>query len=116
MDTSAEEKLWKKLWSIKAPGKMKITLWRLAHDCLPSGTQLRRRNIPVEGVCLFCDREESAAHAIVFCPYAAEVWRAVKLVYPIHLLRKHFSTPKAWVLDFLARSDDRELVTLAVTV
>jgi hypothetical protein len=30
-----EERLWKKLWNVKAPGKMKITLWHLAHDCLP---------------------------------------------------------------------------------
>jgi hypothetical protein len=41
-DTSTEEKLWKKLWKIKAPGKMKITLWRLAQECLPSGFQLRQ--------------------------------------------------------------------------
>jgi hypothetical protein len=26
-------KRWKTLWSTKAPGKMKITLWRFAHDC-----------------------------------------------------------------------------------
>jgi hypothetical protein len=39
-DTSAEEKL----WNIKALGKMKITLWRLAQECLPSGFQLRQRN------------------------------------------------------------------------
>ncbi|KAK1668625.1 hypothetical protein QYE76_056784 [Lolium multiflorum] len=62
--------------------------------------------------------ETSVASKILQIPLSrhGEVWRAVKLVYPIHLLRKYFSTPKAWVLDFLARSDDRELVTLAVTV
>jgi hypothetical protein len=41
-----EEKLWKALWRVKVPNKMKIVLWRLAHDCLPSGDQLRRRQIP----------------------------------------------------------------------
>uniref|UniRef100_A0ACD5XPQ5 Uncharacterized protein n=3 Tax=Avena sativa TaxID=4498 RepID=A0ACD5XPQ5_AVESA len=112
-----EEKLWKKLWSIKAPGKMKITLWRFAHDCLPSGTQLRQRNIPVASdACLFCNREESSEHTLMFCPYAAEVWRAVKSAFPLHLRRKDFSTTKSWVLDFLARSCERELVTMAVTV
>jgi hypothetical protein len=32
-----DSKLWKILWSTRAPGKMKITAWRFAHDCLPSG-------------------------------------------------------------------------------
>lgn len=36
---------WKRLWSINAPNKMKIVLWRLAHNCLPTGEQLRRRHI-----------------------------------------------------------------------
>jgi hypothetical protein len=37
--------VWKKLWAIKAPGKMKINMWRFIHDCLPSGSQLNRRHI-----------------------------------------------------------------------
>jgi hypothetical protein len=43
--TEADNIFWKKLWSIKAPGKMKINLWRFAHDCLPSGVQLCKRHI-----------------------------------------------------------------------
>jgi hypothetical protein len=31
-------KRWKPLWSTKAPGKMKITLWRFAHDCVINAT------------------------------------------------------------------------------
>jgi hypothetical protein len=39
--------LWKKLWAIIVTGKMKFTLWRFIHDCLPSDQQLRHRKIPV---------------------------------------------------------------------
>jgi hypothetical protein len=45
---------WKKLWAIKAPGKMKINLWRFAHDCLPSGSQMVRRHIPASAACGVC--------------------------------------------------------------
>jgi hypothetical protein len=38
-----DEKHWKNIWKINAPGKMKIHLWRFAQDCLPSGVQMQRR-------------------------------------------------------------------------
>jgi hypothetical protein len=110
-----EERFWKKLWKIKAPGKMKITLWRLAHDCLPSGHQFCRRHIPASDACVFCDREERAEHTMLFCQYAVEVWRAIQDHYPIKLGRSDFSTAKTWLFEFLGRSNDQEIVTLAVT-
>jgi hypothetical protein len=39
-DSATDEKLWKDLWKIQAPGKMLINLWRFVHNCLPSGQQL----------------------------------------------------------------------------
>ena len=53
-DRIATEKQWKSLWSIIAPGKMKIVLWRLAHDCLPTGFQLKYRQIAADDRCIFC--------------------------------------------------------------
>jgi hypothetical protein len=50
-DASAESIMWKTLWNIKAPGKMKVTLWHMAHDCLLTGHQLRRRHIPASDSC-----------------------------------------------------------------
>jgi hypothetical protein len=70
--------LWKKLWAITAPGKMKFTLWRFAHDCLPSGKQLVHRHIPAVDACVFCGRPEPAAHTFRFCPYAQDVWSQLK--------------------------------------
>jgi hypothetical protein len=34
-------KEWKKLWSISAPPKTLIILWRFAHDCFPTGQQMK---------------------------------------------------------------------------
>ncbi|KAK1684471.1 hypothetical protein QYE76_045319 [Lolium multiflorum] len=84
-DDGAVEKSWKALWAIKAPGKMHITLWRFAHNCLPSGQQLLR------------------------------LWDGVKERFGIQLGRKCFSTPKKWLFDFLARCSGDEATTLAVT-
>jgi hypothetical protein len=70
----ADEKAWKMVWKIQAPGKMNIHLWRFAHDCLPSGHQLCKRQIPADGACIFCGRPESISHAMLL-----RVWFGGKL-------------------------------------
>jgi hypothetical protein len=50
----AEMHLWKKIWAIQAPSKMKVVLWRIVHDCLPMGHQLVYRRIPANDSCMFC--------------------------------------------------------------
>jgi hypothetical protein len=48
--------------------------------------------------------------------YAYEVWHAVKASHPVHLRRKQFNKIwTVWLFDFLARPDNAEAVTLAVT-
>jgi hypothetical protein len=98
--SNSEAASWKKLWGIKAPGKMIITLWRFTHDCLP--TALRQRHIPCTDVCVFCCQEERVEHIFLFCQYAREVWQDLKKTYPVNLMRKGFTIPKEWVFDFPA--------------
>lgn len=68
---------WKHIWKINAPEKMKIVLWRLAHDCLPTG-QLLCRHIPTSDACCFCGQVETVAHAFLKCQYVAEIWDQMK--------------------------------------
>jgi hypothetical protein len=113
-DSEAEARVWKKLWAIVVPGKMKITLWRFAHDCLPSGQQLQRRNIPAPTECIFCGRFEEAAHTMLFCQYTREVWTELKHMFSIKLGRRSFINPRVWIFEFLSRSAARDLTLLAV--
>jgi hypothetical protein len=96
MSSSAanEEKQWKLLWKINASGKMKIHLWRLAHDCLPRGVQLVRRHVPVTDACIYCGIEEDVEHAFLRSMFADEVWRTVKKTFNINLARGDFMSPK----------------------
>jgi hypothetical protein len=116
LSSTAEDdsRLWKKLWAIKAPGKMKITLWRFIHDCLPSGHQLKHICIPASDACVYCGREEHAIHTMMFCQFARDVWNELKASFPIELQRKNFINPKAWTFDFISRSNHRGNTLLAV--
>lgn len=86
-DNATVQRSWKAIWSIKAPNKMKVVLWRFTHDCLPSGVQLQRRHIPTSELCCFCGRSESIEHCLLFCQFAREVWEQVKLCFDINLCR-----------------------------
>uniref|UniRef100_A0A8I6Z480 RNase H type-1 domain-containing protein n=1 Tax=Hordeum vulgare subsp. vulgare TaxID=112509 RepID=A0A8I6Z480_HORVV len=106
---------WNRLWAIKAPGKMLITIWRFAHDCLPTGMQLQQRHIPASKVCLRSSIDEHVEHALLFCPYAQAVWNDVKHYFNLHLGRQGFTSCKRWIFDFLARCDDLAATVRAVT-
>jgi hypothetical protein len=40
------------------------------------------------------------AHAMLFSPFAREVWSAVKQSYDVHLNQKGFTSIKAWLAVF----------------
>jgi ribonuclease HI len=109
-----EEKQWKMVWKINAPGKMKIHMWRFAHDCLPTGVQLVHRHIPASSACVFCGRSEDVEHAFLQCQFAQEVWRVVKSSFGLQLTRRDFMSPKLWLFQFLQRATELEATVLTV--
>ena len=66
--------------------------------------------------CVFCGRNERIEHSFLFCQFAREVWREVKLEFGFHLCRKTVNCAKQWLFDFLGRSLIWEATVLAVTL
>jgi hypothetical protein len=85
------EKSWKKLWAIQCPNKMKVVLWRMAHNCLPTGSQLQVRSIPTRYDCYHCNREENVVHCFLQCLYVREIWKEIKKIYGISLNLKNLA-------------------------
>lgn len=56
---------WKALYKIRVPHKIKVFVWRTCLNGLPSFSNLKRRQVAMEGKCALCDaREEDLAHAV----------------------------------------------------
>ncbi|KAJ1295893.1 hypothetical protein BS78_01G258100 [Paspalum vaginatum] len=108
-------KEWKSLWNIKAPPKMKIVLWRFAHNCLPTGQQLTRRKILAYNLCCHCGREETIEHAFLSCKYVDEIWRELKRC-GFRRLIKYFQSPQQRVFETLAACSERDVVILVISV
>ena len=68
--------LWKKLWHLNIPSKMRIFAWKMCTNALPTLVNLQRRGINLCEIYPACGKEpESILHALVRCEVAERVWR-----------------------------------------
>lgn len=72
---NSSQGLWKRIWSIKVPQKIKMFMWKISHNILPVKENLWRRRIARSGNCPICNEEaESAEHALLYCAWTRPVW------------------------------------------
>ncbi|OMO59710.1 reverse transcriptase [Corchorus capsularis] len=64
-----------RIWNADVPPKVRVFAWRLFFEALLVMDSLHARHMDVDRTCFRCKQEnESVAHAICLCPFAAEVW------------------------------------------
>lgn len=72
--TDETKQLYKQLWAIKVPEKMKITVWQLLNNYVPTRVNLRQRRLVTDVACLRCGLGvESVLHVCSQCPFATLV-------------------------------------------
>lgn len=77
---SSAHPVWKKLWSLKVPSKIKNFLWRCLHNALPCCRVLANRHISRSGQCPIClTHAEDLTHMAFKCSHAQEVWAGLGL-------------------------------------
>ena len=68
-------RLWKKVWQLKLPAKVRIFAWRACIDGLPTRLNLAKRGLNVGAGCPLCEKAvESSSHALIYCNKLCEVW------------------------------------------
>jgi hypothetical protein len=60
--------------------KIRVFLWQVIHDHLPTREQILIRQGPTSGLCPLCDVVESVDHLLFTCPVAAFLWTLVRNV------------------------------------
>uniref|UniRef100_A0A5B7A5C8 Reverse transcriptase zinc-binding domain-containing protein n=1 Tax=Davidia involucrata TaxID=16924 RepID=A0A5B7A5C8_DAVIN len=97
------DKLWKTLWSLSIPNKIKIFLWRAIVDILPTGTKLAQRHIPVDFRCKLCgDQAETPVHLFTQCAWVRIVWEN----FVFHLPKDKCFLDFCQLFEFLCSSLD----------
>lgn len=75
--------LYKYLWKLKVPLKIKIFMWFLKNKVLLTKDNLAKRNWNGCQKFVFCDSLESIDHLFLSCPFARIIWRMVYFAYNI---------------------------------
>ena len=68
-------RIWKKVWKLNVPPKVRSLLWRACSNILPTKDNLQRRKVRVDDRCEFCTQHiETTCHVLWECPFARNVW------------------------------------------
>jgi hypothetical protein len=72
--------VWKILWKLKIPSKVRNFIWRALHGILPLKCILANRHIGDSGECPICHKgAEDVLHLLFQCPAAKTLWSCLNL-------------------------------------
>ncbi|KAK3230772.1 hypothetical protein Dsin_002653 [Dipteronia sinensis] len=70
-----DKKWWLGLWNLHIPSKVKILIWKVCKNGIPSVDNLIKRKVSANPCYVRCGEEaESAAHALFWCHVVEEIW------------------------------------------
>ncbi|KAJ8424700.1 hypothetical protein Cgig2_018507 [Carnegiea gigantea] len=70
-------KLWRSVWSLEIPPRIKLFAWRICRGVLPCGGNIAKRLTLSDMRCSICGFvEESDIHALLECSLAAQIWES----------------------------------------
>ncbi|CAL9014415.1 unnamed protein product [Prunus brigantina] len=84
---SSQTSIWKSVWLVDAPPKLKAFIWRGCSNILAVRHNLRRRRVQCTGECGFCGlHDETQVHIFFQCPFARAFWFASPLQLDVNNL------------------------------
>jgi hypothetical protein len=87
-NSSSSSGLWKKIWDLPIPPKIRHFLWRACREALPTKSNLRRQKILVDPVCNECQSsEEDILHVVWNSPVIQQVWHNSPVSNRAHAVR-----------------------------
>ena len=81
-DTSKMANIWKSIWKLECPGKIKHFLWRACKNILPTNFCLARRKMSKWDGYAWCGEKESSSHVLWDCKVATKVWKESGFNFP----------------------------------
>lgn len=68
---------WKRLWKLRALEKIKMLMWRISVNALPTKDNMSKRIESIDPTCVLCSQEEeTCCHLFLYRPVAKAIWFA----------------------------------------
>lgn len=95
----SENEVWKMIWKLKVPPKIRVFWWRVIHEFLPARKILHGRHMEPIANCELCGAdEETIRHVLCDCTIAREFWEHAKTLAGVKLPVLH---PVSWAHDLV---------------
>jgi hypothetical protein len=108
-----DEKMWKLLWSLNCPNKVKHFLWRFALNSHPLRKNLLLRKMKIGPSCPVCGRyDEDGGHLYFKCKIIRQVWHLLDLEEERDILAR-MSSAKETVEFIPSTKNEKRLYILA---
>ncbi|XP_068340019.1 uncharacterized protein [Pyrus communis] len=79
--------LWKGIWKLEVPPKLRHFLWLTVHNCLPTRDALFRRRASQVSTCpICCCHDETIEHIFLSCSWVVPIWFGGALGYKVDRL------------------------------
>jgi hypothetical protein len=111
-----EEACWTSLWKVKIPSKIRVFIWRLAKQSIPTGDVRHRRNMALDSSCGICGATDSWRHSLLECRMSRCVWALVPEEITEHMDRTTEPNAKQWIFQMMSTLNHSELIRCFVTL
>lgn len=77
-ESQPTDRMWKTLWKLDIPEKVKMFLWQVCHERLPINELRKRRGLSETDSCpRECTKSETELHTLRDCEVASNVWQFI---------------------------------------
>lgn len=97
----SQVKIWKAIWKLRVPPKVRAFIWRAASGCLPTRSQLHEHHVPIIPICPICgEATETILHCLILCRFASYCWVSAGFIFLHHFEGDFFSWMASSFSDF----------------
>ena len=115
-DVKVDQKEWSDLWRVKVPSKVRVFLWRLAKQSIPTGDVRHHRNMATHNNCSICGCADSWRHSLLDCNMARCVWALQSDALLEFVARAQQEDARGWLQEAMEVLQHDDLVRLTVVL
>lgn len=109
--SSSGNPMWKKVWQLDVPPKVRVFWWCVMNQFLPTKQILHRWHVEPEAFCEVCgDPEETIKHVLVDCSAARFFWAEIRLATGIKLPTLNTASWADDLMTDLCPAKDRAII------